>query len=114
MPNPDEWGPGSKATSHAHLHDERSDVSASTSGAGQPTAEAGGGGTAASSGSEESSAAYNASMLDKRAANQNKRARKRQAAAEEGEQGPLRKGSKGTVGEEAPATSTDVDAERDE
>ena len=68
MPNPDEWGPGSKSTSHAKAFS-------------QPTEE-GGVPSQPSEGVEgidTSDAAGQGAMLEKRERNQNKRARKRQA-----------------------------------
>ena len=62
MPNPDEWGPGSRSTSHAKAF-------------AQPTGNEDGDGAP----SGDSTAPMQGSMQEKRERNQNKRARKRQA-----------------------------------
>jgi hypothetical protein len=102
MPNPDEWGPGSRATSHAAA------FGAATSGAadddGAAAAAAGPGG------------AQRGAMLEKRARHQGKRTRKRQAreareaaAWEEGEEG----GGEDDGGEEAAGEAAGGDAPMD-
>ncbi|KAL1521571.1 hypothetical protein AB1Y20_021230 [Prymnesium parvum] len=68
MPNPEQWGPGSRATSHATFVTSSNDSSAA------------GSGTAASTSAVQTQ--MPASMLEKRARNQNKRVRKRQAREE--------------------------------
>ena len=64
MPNPEQWGPGAKSTSHTHLtHDQAPPQTHK-----QPAAAA-----------AAAAAAAPSAMHEKRAANQGKRARKRQA-----------------------------------
>ena len=73
LPNPDEWGPGSRGTSHAQF------APADNGQAGEGAAD-----DASAPAAAEVRGAYGAngaSMLDKRARLQNKRAKKRQALA---------------------------------
>lgn len=65
MPNPDEWGPGSRSTSHAKAFAQ---PTGNEDGDGAPSGEGG-----------DSTAPMQGSMQEKRERNQNKRARKRQA-----------------------------------
>lgn len=66
LPNPDEWGPGSKATCHAEGASSSSTPTAAMAASALPGTEAG-------------AIDSRGAMLEKRARNQNKRARKRQA-----------------------------------
>ena len=80
MPNPDEWGPGSKGISHTHLHPAAGSSTrdcAVKDGRDRDVDEGGltSSATAAVDGSRPA-------MLEKRAMNQGRRARKRQARAE--------------------------------
>ena len=74
MPNPDEWGPGSRSTSHAAAFSTGASAEADTA-----DADAGEGANGGVAGSNPNSA-----MLDKRGRNQGKRTRKRQAREREG------------------------------
>ena len=67
MPNPDEWGPGAKSTSHATFSATALDKSVGSDGA---------------AGGDGNGVAVPGSMLEKRARLQGKRARKRQAREE--------------------------------
>ena len=90
MPNPDEWGPGSRSTSHAAAF-------AASDGADGADGDAAAAGTAPQSGAGSGHAVGSGAMLDKRALNQGKKKRRRQErAAAEGEEGAGEEG----VGEE--------------
>lgn len=86
MPNPAEWGPGSKGTAHAALG-EYVEASSSSAASVSAAAEAKAGGGAVKA---EAPGPIGDSMLDKRAANQGKRSRKRNAPGEAHAEGAAR------------------------
>jgi tRNA (guanine26-N2/guanine27-N2)-dimethyltransferase len=86
MPNPADWGPGSKGTAHAALGEY---VEASSSSAASVTAAKADGGAAKA----EAPAPISNTMLDKRAANQGKKSRKRTAPGEAQAEGAVQNGA---------------------
>ena len=105
MPNPDEWGPGSKATSHASF-DSGGNTDAATVVASQHCEADASPDKVASSGSLATS-----SMQQKRARLQGKRTRKRQAQAPDhegtGRARDVEEASEGSAGEVAEQATVD-------